>query len=146
MNNRILAVIAIVILVSGVVGVAHATNFNLSRSNSYKTKTPTIHPPTTKLDTTPSTTFKKDNQSPNNPNYKAQANHVSNPQLVPNNGVVAQQATQAHNTQNSQQAHNAQQATQAQQAHESQPSHKTTSIIPTLPNNHKYSIPKLPGH
>ena len=81
------------------------------------------------------------NQSPKNPNYKAQANQVI--PLVPGNAVVAQQATQAHNTQNSQQATNAHQATQAQQAHENQPS-KSSSLTPLkLPTTTKYPAPTL---
>lgn len=84
---------------------------------------------------------KSDNQSPQNPNYKAQANQVI-PQ-VPGNAVVAQQATQAHNTQNSQQATNAHQATQAQQAHENQPSKSSTLNSLQMPNTVKYSAPTL---
>lgn len=83
---------------------------------------------------------KSDNQSPNNPNYKAQANQVI-PQ-VPGNAVVASQATQAHNTQNSKQATNAHQATQAQQAHEVQSKPTTTTSL-QMPNTAKYQIPTL---
>lgn len=85
--------------------------------------------------------IKSDNQSPQNPNYKAQANQVI-PQ-VPGNAVVAQQATQAHNTQNSQQATNAHQATQAQQAHENQPSKSSAPTSLQMPNTAKYSAPTL---
>lgn len=81
------------------------------------------------------------NQSPKNPNYKAQANQVI-PQ-VPGNAVVAQQATQAHNTQNSQQATNAHQATQAQQAHENQPSKSSSPTTLKMPNTVKYQAPTL---
>lgn len=85
--------------------------------------------------------MKSDNQSPQNPNYKAQANQVI-PQ-VPGNAVVAQQATQAHNTQNSQQATNAHQATQAQQAHENQPSKTNVHTSLQMPSTAKYPAPTL---
>lgn len=93
------------------------------------------------------------NQSPQNPNYKAQATYVQNGGRS-FAGVVAQQATQAHNTQNSQQATNAHQATQAQQAHENQPSKSSSPTplklstakypSPTLKVTPKYPAPKLP--
>ena len=82
------------------------------------------------------------NQSPQNPNYKAQATYVQNGGTS-FAGVVATQATQAHNTQNSQQASNAHQATQATQAHEPSTSKSSTPTTLQIPNNAKYTAPTL---